>query len=201
MGLAEEFVSVMKTFDIPRKALIDFIDKGVSADLEPARFQTPMDTESYCYGVAGTVGLACLPIFGVPWRDAEAYAVRLGIAVQWVNSVRDVGADARLGRVYLPQDHLSDVGYPESSLMAGETPAAFYRLMELETRIARSHFARAGELLPGRWRRELLPARIMGGIYLKLLEKLEQQKYPVFTRKVSLSWMEKAQATWNATRN
>jgi 4,4'-diapophytoene synthase len=64
--LGREFFDVLERYKLPEFAFIDLIDKGVARDLEPARFQTPLDTEDYCYGVAGTVGLLCLPIFGVP---------------------------------------------------------------------------------------------------------------------------------------
>src|SRR5436190_20223824 len=68
-ALATEFLEAAERFGIPLNAMIDLIDKGVSVDLQQNRFRTPMDTEAYCYGVAGTVGLACLPIFGVPVNE------------------------------------------------------------------------------------------------------------------------------------
>src|SRR5262249_23160967 len=116
--LARDFCSMSKEFDIPRFALLDFIDKGIKVDLAPHRFQTPLDLEGYCYGVAGSVGLACLPIFGVPWQEAKEYAVRLGIAVQWTNTLRDVGVDAALGRIYLPLDHLKQFDFPEEKIFS-----------------------------------------------------------------------------------
>jgi phytoene synthase len=95
--LAREFLETVRRYDMPKHALIDLIDRGVALDLSPQRFQTPFDTENYCYGVAGMVGFLCLPLFGVPWQEAKDFAIRLGIAVQWTNLVRDVGADAKMG--------------------------------------------------------------------------------------------------------
>lgn len=191
----------MKTFDIPLFALSDFIDKGVATDLEKQRFGTPMDTESYCYGVAGTVGVTCLPIFGVPWQEAKDFAVRLGIAVQWTNIIRDVGVDAKMDRLYLPLEHLEKFGCTEDEIFAGESGPHFLELMRYEGEVAKSHYQRAQELMPQKWNRELLPARIMGKIYRKLLAKIEKQEYPVLTKKITLNIFEKGIATWTAVRH
>ncbi len=199
-NLGKAFVKELAAFDLPREALLDFIDKGVSVDLKRNRFRTFSDTEDYCYGVAGTVGLACLPIFGVPWLEAREFAVRLGIAVQWINTIRDVGADAQLGRIYLPLDHLELFGYTERDLLLGRNTVDFQRLITYETDIARTHYQRAMDLLPPRWERELLPAKIMGRIYLNLLNKLERRQFPVISRQISLNLIEKGLATWQAVR-
>ena len=198
--LGDAFREAQRDFGIPSSCMLDFIEKGAAVDLAGGRFRTPLDTESYCYGVAGTVGIACLPIFGVPFEEAKDFAVRLGIAVQWVNIVRDVGSDARTGRIYLPLDHLELFGVTEQDLRGGAAGGGFHRLMAHEAGVARGHFRRAAELLPRKWERALLPARIMGGIYLKLLEKLEKQNYPVFTRRVGLNPLEKGLATWRIYR-
>ncbi|MCB4756599.1 MAG: phytoene/squalene synthase family protein [Elusimicrobia bacterium] len=198
--LAKEFLKVAERYDIPMLAMNDFLEKGVSMDLVRNRFQTPMDVEIYCYGVAGTVGLACLPIFGVPWMEAKDFAVRLGITVQWINIIRDVGVDARAGRVYLPLDHLEQFNYTMDDLFARRNDEAFQALVRHEAGIARSHYKRAMELLPPRWFRELLPARIMGHIYRGLLEKLERKGFPVLTREIRLNTWEKIKYTWKAVR-
>lgn len=185
--LARDFLGVMAKYGIPTFALVDLIERGVSVDLTPRRFQTPLDTESYCYGVAGTVGLACLPIFGVPVEEARDYAIRLGITVQWINTIRDVGVDAKMGRIYLPLDHLDQFGYTEKRLFRSENSAEFQKLMSYEAQVARMHFKRAEELLPKKWEKELLPARIMGRIYMDLLGKIERKRFPVFGKKVRLT--------------
>lgn len=193
--LAKEFLMDMKNFDIPSFAILDLIDKGVSIDLNTTRFETSMDTESYCYGVAGTVGVACLPIFGVPWQEAKDFAVRLGIAVQWVNLIRDVGTDAKMGRIYLPLDHLQKFECKEEDILAARGGENFLKLMDFEASLARSHYQRAMDLLPLEWKKNLLPARIMGKIYLKLLEKLAAHRYPVFEKRINLNAFEKIGAT------
>jgi 15-cis-phytoene synthase len=190
--------SVIKTYDIHKDSLLDFVTYGVESDLKTKRFETPMDTERYCYGVAGTVGVACLPIFGVPWQDAKEFAIRLGITIQWINVVRDVGVDADMGRIYLPQEHLEKYGVLEGDLLARRASTDFLKLMRYEGDVARGHYRRAMELMPKKWERELLPARIMGSIYMKLLAKIEKHNYPVLSKKVTLNIVEKGTATWNA---
>jgi phytoene synthase len=199
--LAVDFVAVSKQFDIPMFSFLDFLRQGVGVDLARNRFETPMDTESYCYGVAGTVGIACLPIFGVPWQEAKDYAVRLGVTVQWINSIRDVGVDAAMDRIYLPQDHLEKFGCSAVDILEGRPTEAFSKLMRYEGEVARSHYRRAQELLPEKWRRELLPARIMGEIYMKLLAKIEKHEYPVLTKKIKLNLIEKGIVTWKTVRS
>jgi len=193
--LAEKFLHFAKKYDIPSFAMIHLIDQGVSVDLKHSRFQTPLDTEGYCYGVAGTVGIACLPLFGVPVQEAKEFAIRLGITVQWINSIRDVGVDAKMGRIYLPLDHLDQFEYTTVDLMAGRENPQFFDLMAFEAKIARSHYKRAEELMPQKWKNELKPARIMGQIYLRLLEKIEKENFPVIKKKITLNLWQKAAAT------
>jgi len=198
---AMSLVLVVKKYEIQTFSFIDFIDKGLNVDLEKNRFETPMETESYCYGVAGTVGIACLPIFGVPWQEAKDYAVRLGIGVQWINIIRDVAVDARMGRIYLPTDHLEKFECNETDILEGRSSPAFLDLIRYETEVARSHFRRANELLPNEWRNLLKPARIMGEIYMKLLAKIEKHHYAVLNKRIRLNLFEKAAAAWSALRS
>lgn len=198
LTLATAFLEAADRYEIPLSAMTDLIDKGVSADLAKNRFQTPMETEAYCYGVASTVGLACLPIFGVPVAEAKAYAVRLGIAVQWTNILRDVGVDAKMGRIYLPLDHLEQFGYTEAELNARKYSANLQALLQHEYDVAVSHYQRANELLPSAWKKTLLPARIITAIYVRLLNKLKAQGFPVLERKIRLNFFEKIGAVWTA---
>lgn len=199
--LASRLLEAIRRYDIPAFAFTDFIDNGVAIDMAQNRFATPMDTEGYCYGVAGTVGIACLPIFGVPVAEGKDFAVRLGVAVQWTNAIRDVGIDARMNRIYLPQDHLERFGCREADILAGRPTPEFRAFIRHEAGVARAHYRRAQELFPERWARELRPARIMGRIYLDLLAKIERLDYPVFTKRVALNIVEKATSTWRALKN
>ncbi len=194
-NLAEEFLLCVDKYEIPLAAMIDLIDKGVWLDLKKVEFNMPMDLESYFYGVAGTVGLACLPIFGVPWTEGKEFAIRLGIAIQTVNCIRDVGMDADMGRIYISADTLERYHVSRDSIFRKEETPEFKKMIQSQASSALSHFKRATELLPARWYRELLPARIMGKIYYKLLEKLGKKDFPVLHLRIQLNIWEKLSAT------
>jgi phytoene synthase len=92
--------------------------KGVSRDLAQTRYQTFDELTEYCYGVASTVGLMVMHIIGFRNQDALPYAVKLGIALQLTNILRDVGDDWRAGRLYLPLDELAAFGLTENDIAA-----------------------------------------------------------------------------------
>lgn len=200
VDLAAAYLDVAQRYGIPAFPMTDFIDKGLLVDVEHPRFETPMDTERYCYAVAGTVGIACLPIFGVPWTEGKDFAIRLGIAVQWINLIRDVGVDAAMGRLYLPLDHLEQFGYTEADIFGLKNKPNLAPLLQHEADVARAHYRRAMELLPPQWNRELLPARLMGKLYLALLEKLENRNFPVYDGSLRLGAWEKIVTTWRVLR-
>ncbi len=199
--LGDKFLDVIKTYDIPLFSILDLMSRGVLRDLDQHGFETAMDLEEYCYGVAGTVGIACLPIFGVPWQEAKDFAVRLGITVQWINTIRDVGDDAQRKRVYWSKDHLEKFGCSEKDILARKQTPEFLSLIQFEESVARQHYRRAMELLPHKWKAELLPARIMGEIYMRLLEKIRTEGYPVLDRRVKLNLFEKIWTTWKTWKN
>jgi phytoene synthase len=151
-------------------------------DLEGARYADLAALEVYCHRVASAVGLACLPVLGVEGELAERFAERLGRALQLTNILRDLRADAELGRVYVPCVWLQSCGV-EVEWLRGSGPAAVYaeggqvaRLCARLAAVARERFAEAGAALlelPAAARRRLLPARIMGVVYRDLLRRLE----------------------------
>ncbi len=75
---------------------------GVAQDFSQTRYQTFDELTKYCYGVACTVGLMSMHIIGYSGSEAVPYAIRLGVALQMTNILRDVGDDWRNGRIYLP---------------------------------------------------------------------------------------------------
>ena len=105
----ERLQDAVRTFPIPREALLDVI-AGVEMDLERSTYETFEDLYPYCYRVASAVGLCCIEIFGYGDPRAREYAMNLGIALQLTNILRDVQADARAGRVYVPQEDLKRFG-------------------------------------------------------------------------------------------
>lgn len=178
-------------FPVDRRHLLGLVD-GVSRDLGPFRAETFEDFKTYCYGVASTVGLACLPIFGLDEEGHRDFAVNLGWAVQTVNILRDVRGDAEGGRIYLPLEDLRRFGVSEADLRSPFLQASVLRLLRFEAGRARDFFRAAREALPSLSRRSARPALAMGALYEALLRKLEQKDFYWGQPRPRLGWGEKA---------
>jgi 15-cis-phytoene synthase len=179
----------VKVLGIP-KAYFEELIKGVEMDLFRNRYVTFDELSLYCYRVASVVGLICLHIFGVTSPRAQDYAVDLGMAFQLTNILRDVGADAAQGRLYLPLDDLHACKYSETSMLRQTYSPEFRTLMQQESRRARHYYDKAQAAfmaLPRRERRALTVAEIMRGIYSRILTKIEQIDFQVFGPRISLS--------------
>jgi len=155
-----------------------------------ARYKTFADLRQYCYGVASVVGLVCIKIFGYSDPAAEPLAERCGLAFQLTNIIRDVKEDAAMGRVYLPEEDLAQCGLQASDLAAPEI-ARIRPLLAIEADRAREGY-QAGEQLiplvnedcqPGLW--------VLITIYRRLLEKIAENNYDVFGKRIQLSVWEK----------
>ena len=174
-------------FRIPRGYAEQLIS-GVSRDLSQTRYQTFDELTEYCYGVASTVGLMAMHIIGFQGQDALPYAVKLGIALQLTNILRDVGEDWRSGRLYLPLDELAAFGLAESDIAAGcvdDRWRAFMRFqieridrlyMESEPGIALLH-------ADGR-----LAIAAAAELYRAILRDIETHDYDVFHRRAHVGW-------------
>jgi phytoene synthase len=132
-------------YDIPRRYAEQLID-GVARDLVQRRYATFDDLAGYCYSVASTVGLMSMHIVGFSGEEAIPYAVKLGIALQLTNVLRDVGEDWRTGRLYLPQDELAAFGLTEADIAAGRMDDRWHAFLQFQ--IARNRRL-YDEALPG----------------------------------------------------
>jgi len=133
------------TYSIPRLYAEQLIN-GVARDLVQSRYATFDDLTAYCYGVASTVGLMSMHIIGFEQDAAIAYAVKLGVALQLTNILRDVAEDWAAGRLYLPLDELSAYGLTEADIATGRVDARWRAFMRFQ--IDRVHHLYA-ESLPG----------------------------------------------------
>jgi phytoene synthase len=187
--IAVSLADHVKRLSIP-KGYFDELIKGVEMDLTMTRYQTFDDLSRYCYRVASVVGLICLHIFGVTSARAQDYAVDLGMAFQLTNILRDLGADAAVGRIYLPQEDLQACGYSADALLEKQISPEFTALMKRETARAHHYYAKAHAALmslPRHERRALTVAEIMRGIYVRVLQKIERSNFQVFGPRISLS--------------
>jgi phytoene synthase len=193
--LGRELADAVSRFPIPRGCLDDIIE-GCRMDLTTTRYPRFEDLRVYCEHVASAVGLASIEIFGYKSPATRDYAVELGLALQLTNIARDVGADARQGRLYVPLEDLSRFGVTEGALLCAARgdaprPEGYDALCIFQAVRARSHYTIAAAALPREDRRAMLPAQVMGAVYRALLERVVAERFPL-DRRVSLSRGRKA---------
>ncbi len=187
------WADIRDRYGIPQSLAEELID-GVGMDLTVTRYESFAELERYCYCVASTVGLMSMYILGCRYgatAQATPYAARLGLAMQLTNILRDVGEDARAGRIYLPREELDAAGYSEEELLAGAITPAFRAL--LDEQIARAD-ALFDASLPGI---ALLHAdgrfavAAAAATYRGILPKIVANDYDVFERRAHLTLREK----------
>jgi len=155
------------------------------------QYQSFEDLKLYCYRVASVVGLVCIHIFGYRDPAAEPLAEQCGLAFQLTNIIRDVKEDAAMGRVYLPQEDLAKFGLSAAELLSTPDAARFRPLLTMEADRARELYL-AGDQLGPYISEDSQPALwVLVNIYRKLLEKIAEREYDVFSAKVSLTVTEK----------
>jgi len=198
-----------RRYTIPA-GLLDELATGTAMDVDPGtggsenpvsaiapvpgltvQYQTFDDLKLYCYRVASVVGLVCIHIFGYRDPAAESLAEQCGLAFQLTNIIRDVKEDAAMGRVYLPQEDLAKFGLSAAELLSAPGTARFRPLLAMEADRAREYY-QAGEQLSSYVSEDSQPALwVLVNIYRKLLEKIAERQYDVFSGKVSLTVSEK----------
>jgi len=187
-SLPAELQAVLVRCKIDRQLLLEIVD-GCSADVGIVRFESFADLEKYCWQVACAVGLVSVRIFGCASPASGAYAENLGHALQLTNILRDVAEDARLGRIYLPQEDLRRFGVDGNDILEQHPGEGFLPLMRFQAARARARFAAA--VLPAVDARRLVASEIMRSFYEKILTRLETLEFPVFEKRVRLNRVEK----------
>ena len=174
-------------YPIPDRALHELIDGGLQ-DLRQSRYASFDELHGYCRRVAGAVGVACVAVYGC---DDERRAETLGVALQLINIIRDVGEDWRLGRVYVPQDELASFGVPESDIGAGRWTRSWRALMAFQAGRARA-FLEDGLLLVDELdSRSALCVSTFAGLYRATLDRIEAVDFDVFDGAPRLSPFQK----------
>lgn len=181
---------VIRQYRIEPRLFHELID-GMAQDLEVSRYADEAALRHYCYLVASTVGLICLPIFGCHDHAAEPYAIDLGLAMQRTNILRDIREDAERDRIYLPQTVLERHGYSESELRRGVVNDAFRCLMAEQIDKARAFYASGRRLWAYLPQRTLPCPRLMYDVYSAILDKIEAAEYDVFSVRIEPTRYEK----------
>ena len=189
---------VIKGFRLPQEQLLEIID-GMAMDLSQTRYLDFKGLQLYCYRVASVVGLLAAEIFGYQDRQTLKYAHDLGLAFQLTNIIRDVGEDARRGRIYLPIEDLQRFEVPAKDLLEARYSDAFRELMAFQAERAEKFYDQAFAQLPAVDRKAQRPGLVMAAIYRTLLREIARDGFMVLDRRTSLTPLRKvwlAGTTW-----
>ncbi|WP_017314657.1 15-cis-phytoene synthase CrtB [Mastigocladopsis repens] len=199
-------VDTIQRFPIDIQPFRDMI-AGQRMDLYRSRYQTFEELYLYCYRVAGTVGLMSTAVMGLdtstntaPWnRHQQPYipteeAITLGIAHQLTNILRDVGEDARRGRIYIPQEELARFNYTEQDLFKGVVDERWQALMRFQIARARQFYAKAEKGISHLSADARLPVWASLMHYSRILNVIERNDYNVFTRRAYVPQWQKLRA-------
>jgi len=189
-ALLNKLGTTISNFNIPLDPFFELI-KGMEMDLQKDRYKSFDDLQLYCYRVASTVGLMCIEIFGYKHPSTKQFAVDLGIALQMTNILRDIGKDAKNGRIYLPQEDLIRFNYSEQEIMSLIYNDNFRDLMVYESSRAKQYFNSATANLDLDDKKTMFAARAMQHIYYKMLENIIAADYDVFNNEIKVSKFEK----------
>jgi phytoene synthase len=182
-------------YDLQEQHLQAIID-GMEMDLDQSRYLDYAGLRKYCWHVAGVVGILSASIFGVSNPQTLQYAEKLGLAFQLTNIIRDVGDDARKGRIYLPVDELQQFNVTAADILNFRHSEKFEALMKFQIERARAVYAEAFALLPKEDRRAQRPGLMMAAIYRTLLDEIERDQFQVLNQRISLTPLRKLWLAW-----
>jgi len=197
--VTQSLAEAARAFNLPQELLAEIID-GMEMDLLHNRYADFKALHLYCYRVASVVGLLAAEIFGYEDRHTLKYAHDLGLAFQLTNIIRDVGEDARRGRIYLPADELDRFGVSAEDILHARTSDAFHRLMEFQIERAEAYYEQAFAQLPAQDRRAQRPGLVMAAIYRTLLREIRRDGCRVLDRHMALTPIRKLWIAWRTWR-
>ena len=188
--VAAAWADTLTRCHIPRHYALQLID-GVARDLSQSRYQTFEELATYCYGVASTVGLMSMYIVGFKNSDAVPYAIKLGVALQMTNILRDIGEDYRNGHLYLPREELTFYGIPESHIAEGRITDNWRQFMQFQIDRTRRLYAESWAGVKMLEPEGQLAIGAASVFYQGILDQIEKNDYDVFRRRASLSALDK----------
>ena len=184
--VAAAWADTLTRYYIPRHYALQLID-GVARDLIQTRYASFQDLSTYCYGVASTVGLMSMCIIGFKSHEAIPYAIKLGVALQLTNILRDVGEDFRNGRVYLPQNEMNAFGISDTDLETAQVTPRWRDFMRFQVDRTRKLYAESRPGIKMLERQGQLATGAASTLYGAILDAIESNDYDVFSRRASLS--------------
>jgi len=184
--VAVAWADTLTRYHIPSHYALQLID-GVNRDLTQSRYQTFEELATYCYGVASTVGLMSMYIVGFKSSDAVPYAIKLGVALQMTNILRDVGEDFRNGRLYLPREELACYGIREQDIDEGCITDNWRQFMKFQIERTRQLYEESWQGVKMLEREGQLAIGAASVFYQGILDNIEKIGYNVFNRRANLS--------------
>ena len=185
----------LAVYKLEQQHLLAIID-GMEMDLDQSRYLDYPALQRYCWHVASVVGILSASIFGVTNPRTLEYAEKLGLAFQLTNIIRDVGEDARKGRIYLPINELQQFGVTAADLLNARHSEKFEALMRFQVARACKMYDEAMALLPKEDRRAQRPGLMMAAIYRTVLDEIERDNYHVLKQRISLTPIRKLWLAW-----
>lgn len=177
---------IRANFDLPKNEFEALID-GMQMDLEQARYGSFDELKLYCHRVAGVVGCLIARILGFSNPKTLEYADKMGLALQLTNIIRDVGEDARQGRIYLPIEEMQKFDVPANVIMQCKPTDNFAKLMQFQVNRARETYHEAMLLLPAEDKKSQKVGLIMAAIYYALLNEIDRDgAQNVLTYKIAI---------------
>jgi phytoene synthase len=170
--------------------------EGMQMDLDYSEYPDWPSLRKYCWHAAGVVGELSAGVFGYTQSQTLIYAEKLGLAFQLTNIIRDVGEDARRGRIYLPADDLQTFKVEASEIIDGQHSDRFVGLMRFQTERARQLYREAMRALPEADRRAQRPGLMMAAIYYTLLGEIERDNWHVLDQRIALTPIRKFWLAW-----
>ena len=185
----------LATYNLQEQHMQAIID-GMEMDLNQTRYLDYAAMSKYCWHVASVVGILSASIFGATRPETLQYAEKLGHAFQLTNIIRDVGEDARKGRIYLPINELQQFNVTAAEILNAKHSDKFEKLMAFQIARAQQAYDEAFALLPKEDRRAQRPGLMMAAIYRTLLTEVEADGYHVLEHRISLTPIRKLWLAW-----
>ena len=178
-------------YELDKAYFIEIID-GMEMDLNITRYESFKQLQLYCYRVASTVGILSAQIFGYKDNKTLKYAHNLGIALQLTNIIRDIGEDARRGRIYIPLDELKKLNITETEILKNINTKKMRDLIQIQIKRAHDYYKLAISNLPDEDKINQKPGLMMGNIYYVLLSKIAKNSSKIIpNQKIRLSNLRK----------
>ncbi|MCB0033361.1 MAG: squalene/phytoene synthase family protein [Anaerolineales bacterium] len=185
-AIAVAWADARSQYHIPRRYAEQLME-GVARDLHQNRYETFSDLATYCYGVASTVGLMSMHIIGFESEKAIPYAIKLGVALQLTNILRDVAEDWERGRFYLPLEELHEFDLTEEDVARGVVDDRWRAFMQFQIKRTRQLYVDAWPGIDMLNREGRLAIAAAAGFYQEILTDIERHDYDNFSRRAHVS--------------